>query len=46
MINLNIKTNSNEEIIDITNLIQKTITINDGFIYIYCPHTTAGLTIN
>ncbi len=41
-----VKTSNKEEIIDITEEIEKHIEIENGFIYIYCPHTTAGITIN
>jgi secondary thiamine-phosphate synthase enzyme len=37
------------EFIDITNKIQKVIddsSVKDGIIFLYVPHTTAGLTIN
>lgn len=43
---INITTTKNNEIIDITNKIQDLIDFEEGFVYIYCPHTTAGLTIN
>ncbi|MFP4111965.1 MAG: secondary thiamine-phosphate synthase enzyme YjbQ [Candidatus Woesearchaeota archaeon] len=46
---ININTQRKEEIIDITHLIEKKIKdqdIKQGFVYIYCPHTTAGLMIN
>ncbi len=41
---LNIRTTKKEEFIDITDKIK--IDIEEGFCQIYCPHTTAGLTIN
>ncbi|AEH07044.1 secondary thiamine-phosphate synthase enzyme YjbQ [Methanothermococcus okinawensis] len=44
-----IKTNSREEMIDITNYIVDSIKnskLNDGIAIIYIPHTTAGITIN
>lgn len=43
---LHIETEMKEQMIDITNTIQENLTIENGFVYIYCPHTTAGLTIN
>ncbi len=43
---IDITTKSNEEIIDITDKVQDLIDFDEGFVYIYCPHTTAGLTIN
>jgi len=46
---LTIKTGEKEELIDITyeveNIIHK-LKIQDGIALVYCPHTTAGLTIN
>ena len=41
-----IKTNSKMQIIDITNEIQKRISINEGICLVYVPHATAGLIIN
>ncbi|MFW6220469.1 MAG: secondary thiamine-phosphate synthase enzyme YjbQ [Nanoarchaeota archaeon] len=41
-----IDTNKREEIIDITNLINKNININKGIINIFTTHTTTALTIN
>jgi len=44
-----IKTNSREEMIDITSHVKESIKnskINDGIAVIYVPHTTAGITIN
>lgn len=43
---LELKTNKKNQIIDITSLIQNNIKINSGLITIYCPHTTAAVTIN
>ncbi len=45
----NIRTNSREEIIDITFLIKEEIEkhgIKNGNIVVFVPHTTAGVTIN
>ncbi len=44
-----IKTNKEQEIIDITNLINKAVKqsgVKDGCVIVYCPHTTAGITVN
>ena len=44
-----IKTSKREELIDITNLINKKIKINNinkGIIHLFVPHATAGITIN
>ncbi len=42
-----VSTNSRTEFIDITSLIAKEVKeISDGMVVAYCPHTTAGLTIN
>jgi len=46
---IDIKTNSRSELIDITDRIRaivKRSKVNDGICFIFCPHTTAGLTIN
>ncbi|MBU9713752.1 secondary thiamine-phosphate synthase enzyme YjbQ [Evansella tamaricis] len=44
-----IKTKRRDEMIDVTNTVQQFIQeegINSGVVYVYCPHTTAGITIN
>lgn len=44
-----VKTNSKEELIDITAQILMVVEeskVKDGVCYIYTPHTTAGITIN
>lgn len=42
-----IKTNKREELIDITNLINEKINEDDnGIIHLFVAHTTAGITIN
>jgi secondary thiamine-phosphate synthase enzyme len=46
---LSLKTNSRIELIDITHKVQALVAkakIKEGFCVIFCPHTTAGLTIN
>ncbi|MEB1807873.1 MAG: secondary thiamine-phosphate synthase enzyme YjbQ [Bacillaceae bacterium] len=46
---LTIHTNSRDEMIDITNEVQqfvKDVGVKDGIVMVYCPHTTAGITIN
>lgn len=46
---INIKTNARSELIDITDRIQAIVTkskVKDGICFVFCPHTTAGLTIN
>jgi secondary thiamine-phosphate synthase enzyme len=46
---LNVKTKTRIELVDITQLIQDAITkskIKEGVCFVFCPHTTAGLTIN
>ncbi|RKY32225.1 MAG: YjbQ family protein [Candidatus Omnitrophota bacterium] len=46
---INLKTGSRVELIDITAKVQAAITkskAKDGVCFIFCPHTTAGLTIN
>lgn len=44
-----LKTKSRTELIDITHLVKTAIqesTATEGICLIYCPHTTAGITIN
>jgi secondary thiamine-phosphate synthase enzyme len=43
-----IKTHNRTEMVDITSEVQRSISdeISDGVAVIYCPHTTAGITIN
>jgi secondary thiamine-phosphate synthase enzyme len=44
---LKIKSKERIEAIDITDKIEKLVkNKNSGIVFIYCPHTTAGLTIN
>jgi len=46
---ISIKTNSRTELIDITDKIQIAVLkskIKNGLCVVFCPHTTAGLTIN
>ena len=46
---IRVKTNSRIELIDITDEIQNIVVkskIKDGVCFVFCPHTTAGLTIN
>ena len=46
---INVKTIKREELMDITSQIREKIRKkgwSDGVLYIYCPHTTAGITIN
>ena len=46
---INLKTGRRSEMIDITPLVQKTVSQNNipkGLCVIYVPHTTAGITIN
>lgn len=49
MTTLNIKTKYRCEFVDITGDVIKAVHksgISDGILFIYCPHTTAGITIN
>jgi secondary thiamine-phosphate synthase enzyme len=44
-----IQTHQRDEMYEITSTLQAFLEeqhINDGVMYIYCPHTTAGITIN
>ncbi|GIN33546.1 secondary thiamine-phosphate synthase enzyme YjbQ [Bacillus licheniformis] len=46
---IQIQTNRRDEMLDITNDVQRFISENDvssGAVIVYCPHTTAGITIN
>lgn len=46
---INIKTSHKDELLDITSDISRVVTdsgTQDGICFVYCPHTTAGLTIN
>jgi secondary thiamine-phosphate synthase enzyme len=46
---INIRTSKRIDLIDITEEIQNIVTktkVNDGTCFVFCPHTTAGLTIN
>jgi secondary thiamine-phosphate synthase enzyme len=46
---LNIRTNRATELVDITGQVQDAVTrlgAVDGVVYLFCPHTTAGLTLN
>lgn len=44
-----LKTSSRDQMIEVTQLVQDFIiekSIKDGAVVVYCPHTTAGITIN
>ena len=46
---ISVETNSRAELIDVTTKIQAAINkskVRDGVCLLFCPHTTAGLTIN
>ena len=46
---INLKTNSRVDLIDIIDKVQAVVSkskLKDGACFIFCPHTTAGLTIN
>jgi secondary thiamine-phosphate synthase enzyme len=46
---INIKTSRRVELVDITDEVQNIVAkskVRDGVCFIFCPHTTAGLTIN
>ncbi|WXR62627.1 secondary thiamine-phosphate synthase enzyme YjbQ [Peptostreptococcaceae bacterium AGR-M142] len=45
----NIQTKKEQQFVDITNMINEAINKSEtksGFALVYCPHTTAGITIN
>jgi len=49
MVKLKIKTTKRQELIDISDMVRKSLTenqIKDGVCFLFCPHTTAALTIN
>ncbi|WLD93947.1 secondary thiamine-phosphate synthase enzyme YjbQ [Alkalihalobacillus sp. AL-G] len=44
-----LRTNKRDEMIDITTNVKSMVKksgIKNGIVYVYCPHTTAGITIN
>jgi len=46
---INVKTNSRIELVDITDRVQAVVSrskVKNGVCFLFCPHTTAGLTIN
>ena len=46
---INVRTNNRIELIDITDKIQAIVAkskVKEGICFLFCPHTTAGLTIN
>jgi len=46
---ISVKTNNRIELIDLTAKVQAAVNkakVRDGICFIFCPHTTAGLTIN
>lgn len=46
---IKVKTNSRIELIDITDKVEAVVIksgVKDGVCFVFCPHTTAGLTIN
>jgi len=46
---INIKTTKRIDLLDITDQIQNTVSkskVKSGICFVFCPHTTAGLTIN
>jgi secondary thiamine-phosphate synthase enzyme len=48
-VEFNVNTKSGEELIDVTRLVGKAVAesrVRDGFCIVYCPHTTAGVTVN
>ena len=43
---INLSTTRKDQLLEITHEVENLIDFESGFIYIYCPHTTAGLMIN
>lgn len=49
MVTFTLKTTSRMEFLDITREVEKTLTrsgMDDGLVFVFVPHTTAGVTIN
>ncbi|WP_445487130.1 secondary thiamine-phosphate synthase enzyme YjbQ [Niallia sp. 03133] len=49
LIKRSVKTNNHDLFVEITESVQKAVEDNqvkEGVVYVYCPHTTAGITIN
>ncbi|KGA98770.1 hypothetical protein AJ85_16475 [Alkalihalobacillus alcalophilus ATCC 27647 = CGMCC 1.3604] len=49
LIKQSIQTNNRDEMIDVTKAIEKLVSqskVKNGLVTVYCPHTTAGITIN
>lgn len=49
VIEYSLKTSNDDQFIDITNLVKKAVDesgVSDGMAVVFCPHTTAGITIN
>ncbi len=49
MIEIPVKSGKRNELIDVTNQVQEAVAksgVNEGICVIYCPHTTAAITIN
>lgn len=47
--NLTVKTGSRTELVDVTRQVEealKEFNARDGFLFVFCPHTTAAVTIN
>src|SRR6478609_1552648 len=40
-----IETSAREQMVDITDEVQKLVNIDTGVVWLHCPHTTAALTI-
>ena len=48
-VKIEIQTRSKVDLIDITAQVQRAVTsesVDEGVCFVYCPHTTAGITIN
>lgn len=46
---INVRTNQGQQFIDITSQVRSFVEqegLQDGFVVVYVPHTTAGVTIN
>ena len=43
---ISVKTSKKEELLDITSRVSELVNLESGLCIVYCPHPTAGLTIN
>ncbi len=49
MIELEVQTNKRSELVDVTAILAEAVArleIKEGLVHVWCPHTTAGITVN